>query len=176
MFEGETATVEVRFEPSERLGSSARGKRQLLGARTPILIGGVIFALIVTYGPTILYNQLAVPFGIASIGSSFAGLLLFLIVWNLFAKARKSSEPVQRSAILQDFTLTAAPDGLRVVTPTLNALYAWAGILRVNDTDTHLYIYTDGAQVITVPKRSFGSREETSRFSIIIRSHVGDKA
>jgi hypothetical protein len=177
MLEGESASVEVKFEPAERFpAASARGKSQLLGARTPILIGGVIFALTVTFAPTFLYNQFALPFGIASIGASFVGLLFFLVTWNMFAMARKSPEAPARNAYMQDFTLTAAPDGLRLVTDTLNAHYAWAGILRLHDTDTHLYIHTDGAHVITVPKRCFATRDENSRFSIIVRAHIGDKA
>jgi uncharacterized integral membrane protein len=177
MFEGESATVRATQDPADRPAfASGKGQAKYSGARTPYLIAAVIFALTVTFAPTVLYNQFEVPFGVASIGASFAGLLFFLIVLRFVRSAPAKQSHPARTTILQDFELTAAPDALLLETKTLSARFAWPGILQLSDDDNNLYLYTDGVLVITVPKRCFSSREEMSRFSIIVRSRIGDRA
>jgi hypothetical protein len=177
MFEGESASVKVIGDPKDRRATnSASGNSTVLGSRTPLLVATVIFALTITFGRDFLYNSFSVPFGIAATAASIAGLFFFLIVLNAFGRRRVARDAAPRSAFLQDFQLTAAPDGLHLVSGSLDAHYRWPGILRLNDNETHLFLYTDGAQEIIVPKRCFDSKEEASCFAIIVRSHIGSSA
>ena len=173
MLEGESVTVEVTVDPSERIASARKGGG--IGSRTPLLAATVVFALCVTFGRDFLYNSVAVPFGVAATLASVAGLFFFLIILNAFAYFRRARTPAPRSTLVQDFKLTAAPDGLHVAAENMTAHYDWRGILRLNETDTHLYLYTDGAQTIAVPKRCFTSREQASRFAIVVRSQLGER-
>ena len=174
MFEGESASVQVTGDPNDRRSpASARSSDTVLGSRTPLLIATVIFALTITFGRDFLYNSFSVPFGIAATAASIAGLFFFLIVLNMFGRRRVAVGGVPRSPFPKDFTLNASPKGLNLINGNLDALYHWPGILRLNDSETHFYIYTEGAQEIIVPKRCFASKEDASRFAIILRSHIG---
>lgn len=174
MFEGESASVEVKGNPKDwgALSSTHRNRRALT-SRTPLLVATLTFALAITFGRDFLYNSFGVPFGIAATAASIAGLLFFLLILNAFGRRKMTRHADPRGALAKEFKLTAAPDGLHLVSENLNAHYHWPGILRLNDTETHLFLYTDGAQAIIVPKRCFDSREDASRFAIIVRSHVG---
>jgi hypothetical protein len=177
MFEGESASVEVIGDQKEQHAlKSVSSTSTVLGSRTPLLAATVVFALTITFGRDFLYNSFSVPFGIAATAASIAGLFFFLIFLNVFGRRRVAHDATPRSAFLQDFKLTAAPDGLHLVSGSLDAHYYWPGILRLNDNETHLFIYTDGAQEIIIPKRCFDSKEEASRFAIIVRSHIGSNA
>jgi hypothetical protein len=177
MFEGESASVEVKADPKDRRAlSSAYRNRRALTSRTPLLIATVTFALTITFGRDFLYNSFGVSFGIAATAASITGLLFFLLILNAFGRQEIVRDADPRGAFAMGYKLTVAPDGLHLVGENLNAHYQWPGILRLNDTETHLYLYTDGAQAIIVPKRCFDSSEDASRFAIIVRSHVGSGA
>lgn len=174
MFEGESASVEVKGGPNDRQAlSTANGKGQVLGSRTPLLVATVVFALTITFGRDFLYNSFSVPFGISATAASISGLLFFLLILNAFGRRRVAREVTPRGAFLQDHKLTASPEGLHLVSDNLNAHYRWPGILRLSDTETHFFLYTDGAQAIIIPKRCFDSPQDASRFAIIVRSHLG---
>ena len=177
MFEGESASVEVKGDPKDRRAlSSAHRNRRALTSRTPLLVATLTFALAITFGRDFLYNSFGVPFGIAATAASIAGLLFFLLILNAFGRQKIVRDADPRGAFAMDYNLTAAPDGLHLVSENLNAQYQWPGILRLNDTETHLILHTDGAQAIIVPKRCFDSNEDASRFAIIVRSHLGSGA
>ncbi len=135
----------------------------------------MVFALTITFGRDFLYNSFGVPFGIAATAASIAGLFFFLLIWNAFGRRAIAREIKPRGTLANEFKLTAAPDGLHLDAEKLSARFQWQGILRLNDTDTHLFLYTDTAQAIVVPKNSFDSKEDASRFAIIVRSHIGEQ-
>jgi len=177
MFEGESSSVEVKGDPKDRRAlSSAHRNASALGSRTPLLIATVIFALTITFGRDVLYNSFLVPFGIAATAASITGLFFFLLILNAFGRRRVAQETASRGALLQDYKLTASPDGLHLLNDNLNSHYRWAGILSLNETEAHLFLYTDGAQEIIVPKHCFDSPQDASRFAIIVRSHLGSGA
>lgn len=177
MFEGESASVDVTGDPKDRRAlSSTHRNKSALSARTLLLVATVAFALTITFGRDFFYNSFGVPFGIAATAASIAGLLFFLLILNAFGRRNVARDSDPRGAFVQDCKLTAAPDGLHLASETLNAHYQWPGILRLNETETHLFLYTEGAQAIIVPKRCFDSKEDASRFAIIVRSHVGGGA
>jgi hypothetical protein len=174
MFEGESASVEVKADPKDKRAlPSTNRPRQAAGARTPLLVATLVFALTITLGRDFLYNSFGVPFGVAATAASIVGLLFFLLTWNAFARRAPARDASPRGSLANEFELTAAPDGLHLVSGKLNAHFQWSGILRLNDTETHLFLYTDAAQSIVVPKHCFDSKEDASRFAIIVRSHIG---
>lgn len=174
MFEGESASVEITGDPQDRKAlSSSRGSKNALTSRTPLLVATLVFALTITFGRDFLYNSFGVPFGIAATAASIAALLFFLLILNVFARQRVARDAAPRGTFVRNCTVTASPDGLDVVSKNLNAHYTWQGILSLSDTETHMFLYTDSAQSIIVPKRCFNTQEDASRFAIIVRSHLG---
>lgn len=177
MFEGESASVEVKESSEDRqVQPSLNRKQHGAGSRTPLLVATLVFALTITFGRDFLYNSFGVPFGIAATAASIAGLFFFLLIWNAFGRRTIAREIQPRGTLAKEFKLTAAPDGLHLVAEKLNAHFQWSGVLRLNDTETHLFLYTDSAQAIIVPKSCFASKEDASRFAIIVRSHIGGHA
>ena len=177
MFEGESASVEVTGDPKDRRAlSSAHRNSTALGTRTPLLIATVIFAITITFGRDFLYNSFSVPFGMAATAASIAGLFFFLIVLNIFGRQRVARQTTPQGALMQDYKLTASSDGLHLLNDNLSSHYRWAGVLSLNETESHFFLYTDGAQAIIVPKRCFDSPQDASRFAIIVRSHLGSSA
>jgi hypothetical protein len=175
MFEGESATVEVISIPEDRHAlSPQRPAPGGLQSRLPLLVATLVFAVAVTFGRDFLYNQFGIPFGSAATWASIVGLLFFLLILNFFGRRRPPRDSAPRGAMLRGYRLTAAPDGLHLTAENLDMHYRWAGIIGLNETDAHLIIHTDGAQAIPVPKRSFASKDDASRFAIIIRSHIGE--
>jgi hypothetical protein len=177
MFEGESASVEVKDNANAAPALPATNRKgQAAGTRTPLLVATLVFALTITFGRDFLYNSFGVPFGVAATAASIAGLLFFLLIWNAFGRRTSARDTRPRGTLANEFKLTAAPDGLHLVAKNLNVHFQWSGILRLNDTDTHMFLYAEGAQAIVVPKHCFGSKEDASRFAIIVRSHIGDHA
>ena len=128
MFEGESASVEVKGGPKDRQAlSSTNGNGQVLGSRTALLIATVVFALTITFGRDFLDSSFSVPLPIAATAASIAGLFFFLLILNAFGRRRVSREAAPRGAFLQDYKLTASPDGLHLLSDNLNAHYNWAG-------------------------------------------------
>jgi hypothetical protein len=177
MFEGESASVEVFGDTKgPRPQGASKSKDTVLGSRTPLLAATVIFALTITFGRDFLYNYFSLPFGIAATAASIAGLFFFLIFLNLFGRRRVPLKAAPASPFPKHFTLTASPDGLHINSGNFHAHYKWPGILRLNDSENDFFLYTENAQEIVVPKRCFPSREEASRFAIIVRSNLGHSA
>jgi len=177
MFEGESASVEVKEDPKDRQALPPTNRKgQATGTRTPLLVATLVFALTITFGRDFLYNSFGVPFGVAATAASIAGLLFFLLIWNAFGRRKVARDAPPRGTLANAFRLTAAPDGLHLAAEKLSAHFQWSGILRLNDTETHLFLYTDTAQAIVVPKHCFDSKDDASRFAIIVRSHIGGNA
>ncbi len=174
MFEGESVSVQVKGAPEDRRAlSPAPVNKNALSARIPLVLATVLFGLTVTFGRDFLYNSFEVPFAVAATMASIAGLLFFLLVLNVFGRRRVRPRADSRGLLLGSYTVTAAPDGLHIASQNSTSHFRWAAFLSLNETDTHLILHTDAAQAIIVPKRCFSSKEEASRFAIIVRSRLG---
>jgi len=175
MFEGESAAVDVQVTQDDRRALLPKAaKPNALQSRIPLVVATVLFALIITFGRDFLYTQFGVPFATAATAASILGLLLFLVVFNVFARSRgKASGAPPRGILLKSYKVSATPEGLDVASENVTTHFRWPAVLSLNETDSHFLIHTETAQTVLVPKRSFVSKEESSRFAIIVRARLG---
>lgn len=174
MFEGESVCVEVKGRPEDRQALSAAFRnRRALHSRIPLIVAAVVFALSVVFGRDALFNTTNLSYPMAATLAAIAGLFLFLAVLNIFARARRMEGDDPRNAFFRGFKVTVGPQGVDIESEFFQGRFRWPAILRLHETAAHLFLYTDGLQAIIVPKRSFASPEEASRFAIIVRAHTG---
>jgi hypothetical protein len=175
MFEGETASVDVQVTPDDRRALLPKAaKSSPLQSRIPLIVATLLFALTITYGRDFLFSRFGVPFAMAATLASIVGLLLFLVVFNVFARSRSgASGPAPRGVLLKSYKVTAKPEGLEVASENVVTQFRWPAVLSLNETDSHFLIHTEAAQTVLVPKRSFASKDDASRFAIIVRARLG---
>jgi hypothetical protein len=66
--------------------------------------------------------------------------------------------------------MTIEPAGLREQTEKNDSLNMWSGVQRINDTDTHVFVYVGPALAFIIPKR--GQAREVEEFVCEIRRRV----
>jgi hypothetical protein len=165
--------VDVKGRPEDRRAlSQAFRKGRSWSGRAPVLVAAVVFALAVTGGPGVFVLLWHLQTGFAATLSAVIGLVLFLTVLDSFGRrqARRLSDP--RGTFLKGFRISLADDGVDIAGESFTSHHRWDGVLRLQETPGHLFLYTDGAQAIIVPKRCFPSPGEAARFADVVRAHI----
>ena len=166
-------SVDVKGVPADRRAlAQAYRRRRGLGGRVAIIVAALVFGLTVTFGREALFQYTRIDYPLAATLSAILGLALFFAVLGAFARGARRWAHNPRAPFLSGFKLTADDDGVRLVSANFEARYRWPGILRVQETQTHLFLYTDGAQAIIVPKRCFASPKDGADFAGMARAHV----
>jgi hypothetical protein len=170
-------SVDVKGRPEDRkaLAKAFRVSRHV-GGRLPMIVAASAFAVVVVFGRPLLLTRWQFPEGYAATLAAFVGLVIFLTVFSAFGskRARDVSDP--RGTFLKGFRITLDDDGVHIDGENFRGLHRWAGILRLQETDTHMFLYTDGAQAIIVPKRCFASGEIAARFASVVRDRLAAAA
>jgi hypothetical protein len=165
--------VDVKGRPEDRRAlSQAFRKGRSWSGRAPVLLAALVFALVVIFGRLAFASLWKMPPGAAATLAAFIGLVLFLTVLDAFGKtqARQLSDP--RGTFLKGFRISLADDGVDIAGESFTSHHRWDGVLRLQETPGHLFLYTDGAQAIIVPKRCFPSPGEAARFADVVRAHI----
>jgi hypothetical protein len=171
--ESAIAYVDVKGRPEDRRAlSQAFRKGRSWSARAPVLVAALVFALVVIFGRLAFVSIWQMPAGAAATLAAFIGLVLFLTVLESFAKTqgRQLSDP--RGTFLKGFRISLGEAGIDISGESFTSHHRWDGILRLQETPRHLFLYTDGAQAIIVPKRCFPSPGEAARFAAVVRAHI----
>ncbi len=164
--------VKGRAEDRRALSQAFRKNRSWSG-RAPVFIAAAVFAVAVIFGRIVFLQVWRMPQGYAATLAAFIGLVLFLTVLDSFGRSQAKYLSDPRGTFLKGFRITLAEDGVDIAGESFTSHHRWDGILRLQETDRHLFLYTDGAQAIIVPKRCFSSVPEAARFADIVRGHIG---
>lgn len=177
MPESAPLSVEVKGRPEDRraLAQAFRASRSLTG-RLPMIAATAAFAVVVVFARPLLLTAWRFPPAYASTLAAFIGLVVFLAVFGAFGtrRARDISDP--RGTFLKGFRITLEDDGVHIEAENFRGVHRWPGILRLQETETHMFVYTDGAQAIIVPKRCFASADLAARFAGIVRARMAPAA
>lgn len=165
--------ADIKGSPADRraLARTFRGRRAPI-RRIALIAAALAFGLTVTFGRDALYRATRLDYPLAATLAAIAALALFFAVQALFARMARPQLDDPRGAFLRGFRLRASDDGLWLAGENFEARYRWAGVLRMQETEDHAFLYTDGAQAIIVPKRCFASPDEAQRFVALVRAHV----
>jgi len=172
MTEGASISVDIKGVPADRRALALAFRRRRGAGRLAVILAALVFGLTVTFGRDALYRYTRLDYPLAATLAAVAALALFFVVLASFARVgrRRLNDP--RGTFLRGFRLTAGEDGVKLVSENFEAQYRWPGILKMQETANHAFLYTDGAQAIIVPKRCFASDVEAARFVALIRAHV----
>ena len=173
MDSGTRISVEVKGRPKDRraLASAFRTSRPWW-RRLPLLAAAIVFSAMVVFGRDAFARIWALSPGEAATFSAFAGFALFFITLNLFAPLGRRSMEDPRGTFSKGYRVSLDNEGVHITGENLEAHHRWPGILRLQETEKHFFVYTDGAQAIIVPKRSFGSPEEVQLFADFVHPRM----
>lgn len=171
--ESATASVDIKGRPEDRraLALAFRDQRRWSG-RLILLISCAGFAVVVVFGRDLFMRYWQMPAAYAATLAAFIGLVVFITTLDLSSRSRvqKTSDP--RGTFLKGYRLTLGDDGVHVESENFRALHRWSGILKLQETGTHMFLYTDGAQAIIVPKRAFASPDHAASFASTVRARM----
>jgi hypothetical protein len=173
MSESASISVDIKGIPADRRAlAQAFRRRRGVGGRIAVIVAAMVFALTVTFGRDALFQYGTMEYPLAATLSAILGLILFFAVLAIFARRARRWVNDPRAPFLRGFNLSADEDGVRLASENFETHYRWPGILRVQETGAHLFLYTDGAQAIIVPKRCFAVAEDAARFAALVKTHV----
>ncbi len=173
MDSGTQIFVEVKGRPRDRraLASAFRSGRPWW-RRLPLAVAAIVFAAMVVFGRDAFVRIWALPPGQAATFSAFAGFALFFITLNIFAPLGRRDAEDPRGTFSKGYRVSVDDRGAHITGENLEAHHRWPGILRLQETEKHFFVYTDGAQAIIVPKRSFASPGEVQLFADFMRARI----
>ena len=110
--------------------------------------------------------------------SFFAGLLIgfvLVIAFSLVAarRARAATDPQPNGSILCRQEYWLSDEGLRHRTPYWEGVTRWGGLVRVDETERHLFLMIDRAAAYTIPKSAFTSSAHAASFVERVRARLG---
>jgi hypothetical protein len=168
-----SASVEIKGRPEDRraLSLAFRDARRWTG-RVNLLIGCVLFAVVVIFGRGLFMRYWQMPVEYAATLAAFIGLVVFITTFDIVGRRRVKKTTDPRATFTQGYRLTLDDEGVHIDAENFRALHRWRGVLKLQETDRHLFLYTDGAQAIIVPKRCFASAEDAKHFASVVRAHL----
>jgi len=139
------------------------GRRRALFVVAWIAVVLVDFAVIrATDGPVHEYflfgGLLALPF------------LGFFVLY--YAQARRALEPIASGDALGPKSYELTDDNIVVVSRHSEYTLRWSGVLSVEETPHHLFLFTDRCMALIVPKRSFDSPAAVAEFKDFSEAHA----
>jgi hypothetical protein len=168
-------SVDVKGRPDDRraLARAFRGDRAWSG-RFALIVAAACFTLIVIYGREFALRIWPGQGRIAATFAAFVGLVIFITVLNLLSQRRVQESVDPRGTFMKGYRVSLDEEGVHIESENLSALHRWPGILRLHETEDHLFLYTDGSQAIILPKRCFTGAEHVARFTQVARDRIAD--
>jgi hypothetical protein len=125
---------------------------------------------------SVIMLGLAIEF-LPSPPSFFAGLLsalilIFTVSYFGTRRARAVTDPAPNGSILCSHDYWLEDEGLRCRTPGWHGVTRWSGIVKVDETDQHLFVMIDRAAAYTFPKRAFASPTDAASFAERVRARL----
>jgi hypothetical protein len=107
----------------------------------------------------------------------FFAALLFLAGFSMFLsrRARAILEPEPNGSILCRQEYSFADEGLHHRTPHWEGVTRWSGLIRIDETEQHLFLMIDRAAAYTIPKRAFASSADAASFVARIRARLAGR-
>ena len=144
---------------------SPAARRRMLAFRLVSIAAILVLMTAVTKG----FRHDAVAGLVMAVGWSVVGW--FLVPWSWHRRVRKAARAYfAESAAGREsghHRLTIEEAGLREQTDTAEALVAWAGIVRIDDAEEHVFVYVGPMAAFIIPKR--GRWQEGEEFLQEIR-------
>jgi hypothetical protein len=102
----------------------------------------------------------------------FTILLLLLFVfgypqyyrWAIRRNAAKAYSGTRSKGVLGKHTVVIEPGGVTEKASVSESKSTWSGVEKIEDDNQYIYIFTSPLQAHVIPKRAFGSREESQTF------------
>jgi len=119
--------------------------------RTPL------YWLVLVLAAVLAGSLLAGAFGVRVDPASAAvvALLVPVIWWPLSRLYRLAAAPGERGSLVGPRIVSLSAEGVRQEAPLHHGFTAWAGVLEVVQTRTHLFLMTDTLAAYVVPRRAF---------------------
>jgi hypothetical protein len=106
----------------------------------------------------------------------FGGLVLLAGYSMVVARrARAVTDPGPNGSILCRQEYSFDDEGLRHRTPHWEGVTRWSGIIRVDETEHHLFLMIDRAAAYTIPKRAFASSADAASFVERVRARLAGR-
>ena len=136
-----------------------------------VLVAGVMFKIGLAESHAPRYSRGAPSVSpLMSLASLFLPMLLLFGFWLFVLSANNKTQ--QKAPMLQHpSTVTLSGEEFRVSFGTTTVINGWQGVPRVENTATHMFLFTQPKDGYIVPRRAFASDEEFARFCDFARAH-----
>lgn len=103
--------------------------------------------------------------------SYFCIMSVLVSVANAYSFRKAIPQGEDNNGILGAHKIILSPKGLIESTNVNESLHAWHSILRVEQTDEHIFIYVNSVHAHIVPKRYFASQQAAENFVAAVESY-----
>ncbi len=121
-----------------------------------------LVAIRLTDGPIVQYflfgGLLALP---------FCGFFVYSYV-----NAQHRMQPEESGAVLGRKSFELTENGVVEVSPQTESITRWAGVMSVEETPEHIFLFVDRSAAFIIPKRCFGAPDEAAEFSAFAEDHA----
>ena len=102
-------------------------------------------------------------------------VVLLAVFWPLIARIyRRAASPLPKGSLVGPRLVELDEEGLHQTAPLHEVRTKWAGVLKIIETPTHVFLMTDRLAGYIVPRRAFRDQEHYAEFVLFARKHVVD--
>ena len=135
-----------------------------LGTNWPMWLVAFTAAFGVSYGSTT---------GLLDRRTTFVLVIALAAFWMFFRyRIRSVVRPDPRGSLIGRFTMEVDDRGVSMKTAQHTAHTKWPGVLAVEETDTHVLLFTDRLAGYYIPKRAFADAAQVTAFLAFVRAQM----
>jgi hypothetical protein len=100
------------------------------------------------------------------------GLLALLVLHSHTARQMQNGMYDPKGLFLRPLDITVSSQGVSFKSDVAESKCDWRAFLRVEETPTHFFLYTDKLIAHIVPKRGFEDADHIDRFAAMLRANI----
>ena len=173
MIEASAVVAHVRTTPDDSAAfhrfvtrSAAKPYRWIVGLAAGFLVMSVLT------GPVWLTERMNLSLPVALAVSLLIGVCPILLIRRHVVRASFEKMYDSRGLFQRAHDVTVSPGGVSIRSDVADLKYDWRAFLKVEETPTHFFLYTDKLIAHIVPKRGFKDADHIDRFGAMLRANI----
>lgn len=136
------------------------------------ILAWIFFGLSVFIVPSWIADRANLESPVAFAVSVVIGFLPLVLILNHTARRNWNRIYDPKGLFLCPHDISVSSHGVSFKSEVADLKYDWQAFLRIEETPTHFFLYTDKLMGYIVPKRGFANTEEAERFGAMFRANI----